>query len=90
MPASPDTALETMITGIPRWCVQEYLIALGAVVAADGVLAGPGWQAKLTQAADYEIGSVRVGRVHLRLSGEAGAVEAARRALAPKLIRAGG
>lgn len=90
MAAGPDSSFELTITGLPRWCLQGYLMALGAVVLEEGVLAGPGWQARLTQADDFVLGSVRVGQVHLALRGEAGAVEAARRALAPKLLRGGG
>ena len=70
--------------------MQDYLTALGASPASDGWLAGAGWQARLTPADDFVIGVVRVGQGRLELRGEAEAVEAVRRALAPKLMRAGG
>ena len=83
-------AFEWTVTGIPLWLMREYLEQLGGQVQADGWLRGDGWQARLMQVEDQAIGSLRVGRVHLELSGEAEVVEQVRRALEPKLMRAGG
>ena len=83
-------AFEQTVTGIPLWLMREYLEQLGGQVQADGWLRGDGWQARLMQMEDQAIGSLRVGRVHLELSGEAEVVEQVRRALEPKLMRAGG
>jgi hypothetical protein len=90
MPSGSATSVETTITGIPRWRLQEYLVELGARVTGDSRLSGEGWQARLTQVDDHGIGSLRVGRVRLEVWGDAGTVEAVRRALAPKLLRGGG
>lgn len=90
MSSIPALQLDPLITGLPRWRLQEYLTDLGATLSADGWLHGEGWQARLTQMDDYAIGSLRVGRVRLELRGDAGALEAVREALAPKLLRAGG
>jgi hypothetical protein len=78
------------LTGIPLWLLREYVESVGGQPDADGTLVGEGWQARLTQADDYEIGSLRAGRVRLELTGTPAAVDRARRALEPKLLRAGG
>ena len=85
----PST-FEWTVTGIPLWLMRQYLEQLGGQAQADGWLRGDGWQARLMQVEDQAIGSLRVGRVHLELSGEAEVVEHVRRALGPKLMRAGG
>jgi hypothetical protein len=83
-------AFEQTVTGIPLWLIQDYLEQLGARQDLDGWLQGEDWRARLTQVEDYEIGSVRVGQVHLEVHGEAHAVEALLPALRRKLLRAGG
>lgn len=90
MATLPAAQVDQAITGLPRWRLQEYLVDLGATLADDGGLRGAGWQARLTQLEDYALGSVRVGQVRLELWGDADTVEAVRKALAPKLLRAGG
>lgn len=90
MASVPPTQFEQAITGLPGWRLQEYLLELGAAVTVDGWLRGAGWRARLTPLDDYVIGALRVGRVRLELRGEPQAVAAVRRALAPKLLRAGG
>ncbi len=83
-------SFEMTVTGIPLWLLQEYLESLGGWVDTDGQLRGPGWQARLAQVEDYQIGSLRVGRVRLELHGPAEAVEKLRPAIEKKLVRAGG
>jgi molybdopterin synthase sulfur carrier subunit len=84
------TQFETIVRGVPLWLLREYVEQIGGQIVEGEWLTGAGWQARLTQAEDYEIGSLRVGQVRLELRGEAEAVEHARRALAPKLLRGGG
>ncbi len=79
-----------LLTGLPRWLVEDYLADLGAVRQADEWVHPQGWRAKVEPAPDYQIGSLRVGQVWLRLHGEAQAVQSAWEALKPKLLRAGG
>jgi hypothetical protein len=86
----PEASDHTLIRGIPAWLLQQYLEQLGGQAAEDGWLHGPDWRARLTQVDDYVIGSLRVGQVRLELRGEPDAVERARQALAPRLLRAGG
>jgi hypothetical protein len=81
---------EATLNGLPLWLLREYLESLGGQTAGDGSVIGDGWQARLTQVEDYQIGSLRVGRVRLELVGNPAAVEQTRKALQPKMIRAGG
>ena len=83
-------AFQLVVTGVPLWLLRAYLEELGGRPGADGLLRGDGWQARLTQVEDYEIGSLRVGQVRLELDGEAEAVGRVRKALEPRLMRAGG
>jgi len=81
---------EATLAGLPRWLMRAYVESVGGQRAADGAVVGEGWQARITQVEDYQIGSLRVGRIHLELVGDPAAVERTRRALQPKMIRAGG
>jgi hypothetical protein len=78
------------VRAIPLWLLRAYLEELGGQVQADGSVAGEGWQARLTQLPDAEVGSLRIGQVRLELTGEAAAVARLQHALKPKLLRAGG
>ena len=78
------------LTGVPLWLLREYAQEIGGQRGAEDVVRGPDWQLALEQAEDYVIGSLRVGRVRLQLTGTPEGVAAARRALEPKLLRAGG
>jgi hypothetical protein len=81
---------EPTVRGVPLWLLRRYLLDLGATPTAPDCLSGPNWQVKLVQIEDYEIGSLRVGQVRLSFTGEAAGIAEARRALAPRLLRAGG
>lgn len=85
-----ETTIRTTVRGIPAWLLRDYLTELGGRAQADDNVIGLGWQARLTQADDYALGSLRVGQVHLELHGQAEAIEQIRRALEPKLVRGGG
>lgn len=87
-PNSPG--YDTTLTGLPLWLLREYVESVGGQPDADGTLVGDGWQARLTQVDDYQIGSLRVGRVRLQLTGTPAAIDRTRRALEPKFLRAGG
>lgn len=77
------------VTAIPIWLLREYLEELGGA-SRDGAIHGDGWVARLTQIDDYQIGSLRVGRVRLDLDGNAEVVEAIRPAIEKRLVRGGG
>jgi hypothetical protein len=72
------------------WLLREYVEGAGGRAGADGWLHGDGWRARLSQAEDRVVGSIRVGQVQLEVEGTPEGVDALRRALAPKLIRGGG
>jgi hypothetical protein len=82
--------LEAPIRGIALWLLREYLEELGGTTGADGVVAGPGWEARLTQLEDHPLGSLRIGQVRLELTGEEAALAELRRALTFKLMTRGG
>lgn len=83
-------ATEVYIYGIPLWLLREYLEELGGKVDGERLVEGDGWRAELTKLPDHQIGSLRVGRVELRLTGEPDALAALRPGLDRKTLRAGG
>jgi hypothetical protein len=89
-PMTSQLAFEFTVSGIPLWLMREYLVELGGQQVADDAVNGEGWQAHLTKVEDFQIGSLRVGRVHLRVHGDAKALQTLRPALEKKLVRAGG
>ena len=87
---SSQPAVEFTVSGIPLWLMCEYLVELGGQQVADNAVSGDGWQAQLAKVEDAQVGSLRVGRVHLQVYGDAQAIEKLRPALEKKLIRGGG
>jgi hypothetical protein len=83
-------AFEFTASGIPLWLMGEYLVELGGQRVADDAVNGEGWQAQLAKVEDAQIGSLRVGRVHVQVYGDAQTIEKLRPALEKKLIRGGG
>jgi len=75
--------------GIPLKLFRDYLIDLGGSLAADGDVEGPGWQAHLERVEDFQIGSVRVGQVHVEIEGQSETLDALLPQLEKKLLRAG-
>ncbi len=78
------------LRGIPIWLVREYLQELGDQPGADGQVLGAGWEARLSQLDDYQIGSLRVGQVLLEIRATGEAWHRLQPALEKKLLRAGG
>lgn len=83
-------ATEVFVYGIPLWLLREYLEELGGHATGDNIVEGEGWRAELTKLPDRQIGSLRVGRVELRLTGEPEALDGLRPGLDRKTLRAGG
>jgi hypothetical protein len=77
------------VHSIPLWLLREYLEDLGGVVQTDESIVGDGWQARIEQLPPVQIGSLRVGRVELRLKGSQEALDALRPPLQCKTMRAG-
>ncbi|MFN8635605.1 MAG: hypothetical protein U0893_17295 [Chloroflexota bacterium] len=94
-----DYTHERILRGIPRWLLCEYLEQLGgepleaAASAEDGadedVLAGDGWQARLTQMEDHRVGPLRSEQVRLLVTGNPDEVRGMLSRLAPRLGRGG-
>jgi hypothetical protein len=78
------------VRGIPLWLLRDYLVDAGGTVRGDHIVVGDGWQARLTQLQDFEVGSLRVGEIRVEWEGEGEAFERMRELLQHKLLRAGG
>jgi hypothetical protein len=75
--------------GIPLKLFKDYLVDLGGSLVEDGRVEGPGWQARLERIEDFQIGSVRVGQVHVEFEGQPKALDVLLPQLEKKLLRAG-
>jgi len=78
------------LRALPLWLLREYLLDLGGSEQPDGSLAGPGWQARLTQLENFTIGSLSVGQIRLEWQAEEAANARVWPELEKKLLRAGG
>jgi len=76
--------------GVPIWLLREYLVECGGRAITDDAITGAGWQAELAQLEASRVGSLVVGRVSMRLTGDASSIAGLRARLAPKLLRGGG
>ena len=95
-----DAVHERVLRGIPRWLLVGYLEELGGtVVEPEGIVrddleedlvAGDGWQARLTQLEDFRVGSLSSGQVRLVVTGDPDEVRGMLSRLAPRLFRGGG
>jgi hypothetical protein len=81
---------EVYVYGIPLWLLREYLEELGGMAASETVVIGDGWRAELTKLIPQQVGSLRIGRVELKLEGEPEALAGLRPGLDRKTLRAGG
>jgi len=81
---------EKMVRGIPLWLLQEYLQEMGGISQGDGRVDTPHWSARLFQLEDFQLGSLRVGQVHISVTGEGEAMTRLQEVLEKKLLRAGG
>jgi hypothetical protein len=82
------------IRGMPLWLLRDYLVELGGVVTGgderNAHLAGEGWTAVITRIEDFQIGSLKVGQLHITVDGDPHALAALTPQLEKKLLRAGG
>jgi hypothetical protein len=81
---------EVLVYSIPLWLLREYLEELGGTAESETVVTGAGWRVELTKLASRQVGSLRVGRVELKLEGEPEAIAGLRPGLDRKTLRAGG
>jgi len=78
------------VRGIPLWLVRAYLEEAGGTAEGDNIVVGDGWQVRLTQLDDFEVGSLRVGQIRVEWEGEGEAFARMQKLLEQKLLRAGG
>ena len=78
------------VRGIPLWLLRAYLVEAGGTAESDHVVVGDGWQVRLTQLEDFEVGSLRVGEIRVEWEGEGEAFARMQEILEQKLLRAGG
>lgn len=76
--------------GIPFWLLREYLEEMGGTAAGEDVLAGDGWQVKMTRMEPFRLGSLEVGQVRLEIEVDADKEADFRERFAKKTLRAGG
>lgn len=86
----PTVTFERTIHGMLLWLLREYLVELGGTAEDDHNIRGDGWHAEIRQLEDYRLGSLAVGRIHLRVTGTQKAMDALLPELEKKLLRAGG
>lgn len=87
----PEVELdERTLRGIPLWLLQEYLQELGGNILEDGHIEGAGWEVHLKQADDFQLGSLRIGQVYIRLEAGPAIMDEIIPLLEKKLLRAGG
>ncbi len=87
---SPWVHIELRST--PLWLAESYLIkAGGQVIEPERLVRGEGWKARLTPGEPVILGSLRIGRHYLDISGEnEAALETLMSQLGWMLIRGGG
>jgi hypothetical protein len=95
-----DAMHERVLRGIPRWLLVDYLEDLGGTAVEtddlsvagpeEDLIAGDGWQARLTQMEDFKVGSLSSGQVRLVVTGDPDEVRGMLSRLAPRLFRGGG
>jgi hypothetical protein len=78
------------VRGIPLWLLRAYLVEAGGTAEGDYIVVGDGWQVRLTQLEDFEVGSLRVGEIRVEWEGEGEAFARMQEILEHKLLRAGG
>lgn len=81
---------ERTLRSLPVWLLQEYLIELGGKLEEDGSVHGHGWRAQIRQLDDFQVGSLKVGQVHLKVKAVDDVVDDLMPVLEKKLLRAGG
>ncbi len=84
------TEIDRQVHGVPLWLMRDYLVDLGGVPQEEGFVVGEGWEATYQRVEDFRLGSLVIGVVHLRITGEEGALAKLMWDLELKLLRGGG
>jgi hypothetical protein len=82
--------IERHVHGVPVWLMREYLLDMGGQAQGENCVFGDGWEAHFERVEDYKIGSLAIGRVQLKISGDEEALAALEPVLNLKLMRGGG
>lgn len=95
-----DAMHQRVLRGIPRWVLVGYLEDLGGTVVEtdevsvagpdEDLIAGDGWQARLTDLEDFKVGPLSSAQVRLLVTGDPDEVRGMLSRLAPRLGRGGG
>ncbi len=87
-----DPRVHIELRSVPLWLAESYLMKIGGeVIAKERLVKGPGWAARLTPGEPVLLGSLRIGRHYLDISGENEAVlEEVMSRLGWMLMRGGG
>lgn len=78
------------IYGVPLWLMKDYLCDLGGSETEANVIEGADWRAELRKSEPARIGSLVVGRIAVRFSGEEAALDRLLEQLHWKTLRGGG
>jgi hypothetical protein len=78
------------VHALPMRLVKEYLQELGGQIIAEDQVTGPGWVVKLQKVEDFQLGSIRLGCLHLELEADPETMATFLPALERKLQRGGG
>ena len=94
-----DAVHQRVLRGIPRWVLVGYLEDLGGTVVEtdevsvagpdEDLVAGDGWQARLTDLEDFKVGPLSSAQVQLLVTGDPDEVRGMLSRLAPRLGRGG-
>ena len=87
---SPHVPIE--LRSMPLWLAESYLVKIGGeVIEKERLVQGDGWEARLTPGEPVHLGSLRIGRHYLDISGRDEAIlEAVMSQLGWMLMRGGG
>ena len=78
------------VRGITLWLIRDYLYELGGHSEEDGYIIGEGWRAILKPMESYQLGSLVVGQVFLKIEAPSNILEGILPLLEKKLLRCGG
>ena len=82
--------IERHVHGVPLWLMRDYLVEMGGRAQGDERVIGDGWEAQFKRVEDYNIGSLVIGRVWLKITGDEGVLAELEPVLNLKLMRGGG
>ncbi len=59
------------LRSVPLWLAESYLVEIGGeMIEKERLVRGDGWEARLTSGKPVRLGSLRIGRHYLDISGK--------------------